>query len=212
MSASVFSLARQGLLVAACCLPLFAQAGNALPVAWNEAVNGDFSGNGLSPTVVTLAEGSNVVIGTTGRDGSTLLVDRDYFTITVPAGYEFVSMLVLPGTTDIGFGSFIGIMNGSSFTVPPDAATADGLLGWTLYDSGNIGGDLLAFMSAPSLGSSGFQIPLPAGSYTFWVQETGVGVANYVFDLQLAPVPEPATALTMLAGLGLLGAALRRRR
>lgn len=215
MRAPSFSLARLGLLAAAGCLPLLAQAGGApppLPVAWNEAVNGDFSNVGMSPTFVALAPGSNIVQGTTGRDGTTFLVDLDYFTITVPEGYEFVSMLVMPGTTDIGFGSFIGMVAGSNFPIPPDTQTAEGMLGWSLYDSGNIGGDLLAFMSAPSFGSTGFQVPLPAGSYTFWVQETGVGVANYVFDLQLAAVPEPATALTLLAGLGLLGAALRRRR
>jgi len=192
-------------------LPMAAQAGGPPGSGWNEAVQGDFSNSGATPTFVQLAAGANTVQGTTGRDGSTLVVDRDYFTITIPAGYELASMIVMPGTTDIGFGSFIGLMAGSTFPIPPDTLTADGMLGWTLYDSGNVGGDLLLFMAGASNGSSGFTPPLPAGSYSFWVQETGVGVANYVFELSVTAVPEPATALTLLGGLALLGAALRRR-
>lgn len=197
-------------LAVAALLPTSAWAG-AVSAGWNEALQGDFSNNGLTPNFVSLSLGSNVVRGTTGRDAGTLLVDRDYFTITIPDGYELASMIVLDGTTDIGFGSFIGLMTGNTFPIDPDTFTAEGMLGWTLYDSGNVGGDLLLFMAGPSNGSSGFTPPLPAGNYSFWVQETGVGVANYVFQMNVAVVPEPATALSLLGGLALLGAALRRR-
>ncbi len=188
-----------------------AQAGNPAP-GWNEAVNGDLSGNNLLPTFVTLASGQTTVSGLTGRAVPGGPVDRDYFTITVPAGFVLSSLTVLPGTEVLVEVGFIGMMSGSSFTVPPDAQSAAGMLGFRLYSENDIGNDILEPMGLfPELGASGFSTPLPAGSYSFWVQETGVGVARYGFGFGVTPVPEPATALTLLAGLGLLAGALRRR-
>lgn len=212
---------KQGLLftslaAAAALLPATASAAVAGSTGaiggWDEAVNGDLSGDGLAPSFVALMEGSNILRGTTGRNADTSLVDLDYLTISVPSGFELTSMLVLDGTASIGFGSFIGLVAGDTFPVPPSAPDASGLLGWTLFDAGNVGGDLLLFMSAPSFGSVGFTPPLPAGEYSFWIQETGIGVASYNFDMTLAAVPEPATALSLLGGLALLTAAARRRR
>jgi hypothetical protein len=178
---------------------------------WNEAVDGDLSDDPLAPTFVTLAVGSTSVWGTTGRDVPGGTVDRDYFTVTVPAGYQLDAMWLLPGTQTLGGGSFLAIMAGAQFTVPPDTQSAAGLLGWTVFADGNVGSDMLTAMSVPALGSSGFALPLPAGDYAFWVQETDVGVATYGFEFALAAVPEAPTVLAMLAGLSLLGAALRRR-
>ena len=180
-------------------------------VVWNEAINGDFSNGGLAPTAVSIAAGSNVIIGSTGRNAATNIVDRDYFSVTVPAGHVWTSMQLLPGSGGIGGGAFLGLMNGAQFTVPPDTQTAAGMLGWAIYDEGNVGSDLLLAMSVPGLGSSGFDIPLPAGTYSFWVQELTVGVAPYNFELAVSAVPEASTAMTLLAGLALLGVALRRR-
>lgn len=178
---------------------------------WNEAVNGDLSGVGAAPTVLTLAAGGNAVRGTTGRAVAGGAVDLDYFTVTVPAGFELSELTVLPGTAVLGDGSFIGLVTGSTFNVPPTTQTAAGLLGWTLFSETNIGDDLLGFMSFPSFGSTGFSPPLPAGSYSFWVQETAVGVSTYALSMAVTAVPEPATGLAMLGGLALLAAALKRR-
>lgn len=190
---------------------LLALAGTVQAADWNEAINGDLSGDGLTPTALSLAAGSNAVRGTTGRASAGGPVDRDYFTVTVPAGHQLSELNVLPGTLALGDGSFIGLMAGSQFTVPPTTQTADGLLGWTLFSDSNIGDDLLGFMSTPSFGSEGFSPPLPAGSYSFWVQETSVGVSTYGLSLVVTAVPEPASALTLLGGLALLAAALKRR-
>ena len=189
---------------------LLGLVGSVQAADWNEAVNGDLSGNGLAATALTVAAGSNSVRGTTGRAFAGGPVDTDYFTITVPAGHELSELTVLAGTSVLGDGSFIGLMSGSAFTVPPTAQTANGLLGWTLFSENNIGDDLLGFMSTPSFGSSGFSPPLPAGSYSFWVQETAVGVSTYALSLTVTAVPEPATALFMLGGLALLAAGRRR--
>lgn len=189
---------------------LLVLAGPVQAADWNEGVNGDLSGNGLAPTVVSLASGSTAVRGTTGRAIAGGPVDLDYFTVTVPAGHELSALNVLAGTSTLGDGSFIGLMSGSTFTVPPTTATAAGLLGWTLFSETNIGDDLLGFMSTPSFGSTGFSPPLPAGSYSFWVQETAVGVSTYALSLEVTAVPEPSTALAMLAGLAVLAAARKR--
>ena len=192
-------------------LPATASAALGVAGGWNESINGDLSNEGLAPTFVTLVSGSNTLRGNSGRNATTFEVDRDYFTITIPDGFELSTMEVLAGTLSIGFGSFIGLVSGNTFPIPPDTASAAGMLGWSLFDEFNIGGDVLLFMAGPTEGSSGFTPPLPAGQYTFWVQETGIGVSTYVFDMSVTAVPEPATALSLLAGLGLLAAAMRRR-
>jgi hypothetical protein len=189
---------------------LLGLVGSVQAADWNEAVNGDLSGNGLAPTLLTMAAGGNAVRGTTGRAVAGGPVDRDYFTFTVPAGHELSELTVLAGTSVLGDGSFIGFMSGNTFTVPPTTETAAGLTGWTLFGENNIGDDLLGFMSTPSFGSSGFAPPLPAGNYSFWIQETGVGVSTYALSLVVTAVPEPSTALFMLGGLALLAAGRKR--
>ena len=216
MSATVharpsFATLKASLLSLAALLPAAALAGGG---GWNETTQGDLPNDGLTPAVVAVAPGSNTFQGLTGRDATTQVVDRDYFTVSVPAGYELSSMIVLSGTMSIGGGSFIGLASGSTVTTSPTSGSAVGLLGWSIFSEDNIGSDLLQFMSIPGLGSTGFTPPLPAGTYSVWVQETGIGVATYAFTMDITPVtavPEPATALTLLAGLGLLAGAARRR-
>jgi hypothetical protein len=180
-------------------------------VAWDESSNGDLSNDGLAPSFAALVAGSNQLLGTTGRVMAGGAVDRDYLHFTVPAGHVLQSLQVLPGQVTLGGGAFIGLMAGPQFTVPPTTFSADGLLGWTLFGIDQEGTDILEIMSVPALGSSGFSIPLPAGDYSLWVQETSVGESVYKLDFVVAEVPEAPTALAMLGGLALLGAALRRR-
>ena len=187
-------------------------AGSIHAADWHEAVNGDLSGNRLAPTVLPLTAGNNAVRGITGRAFAGGPVDLDYFTVAVPAGYELSALNVLPDTLVLGDGSFIGFMSGAVFTVPPTTQTAAGLLGWTLFSESNIGDDLLGFMSTPSFGSTGFSPPLPAGAYSFWLQETAVGVSTYGLSLVLTAVPEPSRALALSGGLLVLAAVVRRRR
>lgn len=179
--------------------------------AWDESVNGDLSNSGLEPSFAALVAGSNELRGTTGRAFAGGPVDRDYLHVTVPAGHVLQALTVLTGTTTFGGGSFIGLQAGPQVTLPVDTFSAAGLLGWTLYGPDQIGADILGDMSLPANGSSGFEIPLPAGSYTLWIQETGVGSLSYAFDLSVVAVPEAPTAGMLLAGLALLAGAMRRR-
>lgn len=181
-------------------LLLAAQGGHAA-VAWDESVSGDLSGAGLSPTALTLLPGSNLVLGSTGRNPST---DRDYFSITVAAGQLLSAVNLLPGTAPLGV-SFIGLQSGPQVTVATNPASAAGLLGWWHFGTADIGQDLLPLMAVSSNGSSGFSPPLGAGAYAFWVQDFGQGVAPYRLDLVIGAVPEPTSAALWLAGVaGLL--------
>lgn len=177
-------------------------------VVHDEALAGDLADDGLLPTLLSLAPGSNQVFGTTGFIGTGL--DRDYFTLTVPAGTVLSKIVLLPGS-EVAIGvSFLGLQAGNAFTIPPDTATAAGMLGWTHYtDPGPGGTDLLPAMSMPNLGSSGFESPLAAGAYSFWVQDFD-GLATYGFDFVVTPLPGSVPLL--LSGLALLGGVAHRRR
>ena len=189
------------------CSILIALAGPAAmaAVVYDEAVAGDLANSGLSPTFISLAAGSNQVWGTSGNPGSG--ADRDYFTFTLPAGLELVSLTVLPGTTFLGPSllSFIAVQAGNQVTVNPTGGSATGLLGWTHYGPADINNNILPNMGVPAAGSSGFAPPLAAGSYAFWIQETGAGTSNYRFDFRVAVVPEPSSTAFLLAGLAGLG-------
>lgn len=179
-------------------------------VVYDESVDGNFSNSGLSPTVVHVDLGSNLISGSTGFGAAG--VDRDYFSLTVPTGAMLSSLIVLPGTTVSGDVSFIGVQRGPQVTVPSDTTTASGLLGWMHYGSGNINRDIL-----PRIGmgqdATGFTPPLGPGTYSFWVQDFDPGPVTYNYDLRLtamAAVPEPETHALLAVGLVFLIAALRR--
>ncbi len=178
---------------------------------WDEAVSGDLANLGATPTALSFGLGSNVIRGTTGRNAAGV-VDRDYFSFTVAAGWQLETLTVLPGSTFLGGAgaSFIGMQVGPVMTVDPESGSATGLLGWWLYNENDIGNDILQQMGS-SPGAVGYTGALPAGTYTVWVQETATGVAAYGFDFAVTQVPEPASALLMLAGVAGLGLALRRR-
>lgn len=137
---------------------------------WNEAINGDLSGDGLAPTPVPVTTGSNNVLGSTGNSGAG--VDRDYFKIVVPAGATLDSIMLLDNTNVSGGVSFIGVQAGPQLTVTTSGVGAENLLVVGHYDNSQIGSDLLA---AYQTGTPG---PLRGGTYSVWVQDTG-GPATY---------------------------------
>ncbi len=172
-------------------------------VIYNESVSGDLSNSGTAPTLLTVSLGSNQLFGTTGSTNNT--VDRDYFTFTVPQGMALSAITVLPGTQALGTlgESFIGMEAGPEVMVSTSATTAAGLLGWYHYGSGDIGTNILALMDSAGMGASGFPLPLPAGTYSFWVQEASAGTVNYAFDFTIS-TPEPGSWALLLVGVALL--------
>jgi hypothetical protein len=183
---------------------------------YNESVSGDLSNSGLTPTVLTVSAGSNQISGTTGRGASG--VDRDYFTITVPTGFQISQLTELAGASVGDAVSFIGIQAGTQVTLPTAAITANGLLGWAHYGPVSTDTDLLALMGVAAEGSSGFTPPLPSGNYAFWIQDFGAGTFAYAFDVRVTPTsnasatPEPSSYFMAALGLAALAIISKRKR
>jgi len=168
---------------------------------FNEATVGDFSTDGLHPTSLDFQPGSNQIFGTTGRP--TTVIDRDYITFTVPVGFVWSAVIELPGTQSGGSLSFFGVQAGPQVTVDPNGFSAAGLLGWTHYDPSLVNTNLLPAIGTGGLGSDGFTPPLPAGTYSLWIQDFNSGTVSYGFDIQIT-VPEPGSAALGVAALGIL--------
>jgi hypothetical protein len=185
---------------------------------YDESTDGDLSNDRLNPTLFQLSygttspngiAGNNVVNGSVGRVGST--IDRDYLHIIVPTDFVW-SELRVGNQTQVGSNSsFIGLSAGSSMPLDPAAQSATGLLGFKLYNLDDRGQDILDDMGVSQNGSSGFNTPLSAGSYTLWIQELAPGNFNYRFNLILTPVPEPESYAMLLVGLAIIFMFSRRK-
>ena len=190
--------------------PMLASAG------YIESVNGDLSGTFSNPTPIALVpDGFFTIAGTVEGAGAGVSVDLDYFTVTVPVGQRLASLNVLPGTVGGGaIGSFLAIYSGSTAVDPVSAASTDAL-GYYLYGAGDIGTDILdnigTFNFLGTNPSIGFIAPLPAGDYTFWIQEGFRGPFAYNFELVLSSAV-PAPPIILLLGLAALAMGLRRYR
>jgi hypothetical protein len=196
-----------------------AAAGSVQAFNYDESIHGDLAGTlaasgGSNPTVLTATPGVNSIALGVPPGG-----DRDYFTFSVPTGFLLSSIIhkTYISTDNL---SFIGFQSGSQLTEPlPPSTNAGNLLGYlhfgptTVLSASNDGEiiDLLGGSGSSTPAAMGFVPPLPAGNYTFWVQQTGV-VASYSFDFLLSPIPEPEQWALMLGGVALLAARLRRTR
>lgn len=185
------------LVRALCCSIVLAVASQSVAaVVWDEAVNGDMSNVPGTPTAIPVAPGTNSIVARMDGD------DLDFFTITVPAGSVF-SSIFNPAYDSIDQVSFMAIGNGTSL---PSGVLSDdptGLLGYTHFGPGALddGADLLAAMGVLQFGVPGFTPPLPAGSYSFWVQQANSVDESYQLDLVITKVPEPASVGLVLVGV-----------
>lgn len=163
---------------------------------WDEAINGDLSGDRLAPSTLALTPGSNLVIDTT------IAGDLDYLTVTVPTGYVLsaIDLLNFVSTDDLGF---LAIQAGSTFTEPPTGTNVANLLGWA--HTGPFYPQPYLEILGTSDGAIGFTGALPSGLYTLWIQQTGAQLIGTTFDLVVtAPVPEPAAGVLALLGISAL--------
>lgn len=97
--------------LSALCLARVADAA----IVWSEAGNGDISDDYLTPTSVTVLPGINSIIG------SSVSVDREYLTFTVPTGFRLtaITLAAFNSTNDL---AFMAISTGNTFSVSPAAA------------------------------------------------------------------------------------------
>ncbi|HQY89788.1 MAG TPA: hypothetical protein PK402_14135 [Tepidisphaeraceae bacterium] len=171
----------------------------------DESVDGDLSNDHLAPNIFAATPGSNRVSATTGG------ADIEYLTFDVASGFV-LSQLVLDAYASEDEQAFISVMEGSVFAEPNDAPNVEALLGYALFGPVHpgIGGDMLPLIgSAPNV--IGFTAPLPEGSYSFWIQQTGP-VCTYTLDFRIAAVPEPAAlGLLCVMFLGLRRVQFRGR-
>lgn len=212
-------------LAAACVLAFAGTEARAATAAWDEAVQGDLSNDWRNPAEVTLAYGENLISGATGRaaPAGTGVIDRDYLSFTVLPGQTVTAITVLAGTQSDTVSypvSFVGLIAGDQGVDPsttPTSTLAAQLMGYHLYGPADVGSDILTTMSSGTAftgapynqpAAQGFSLPLGEGTYTLWMQETVVGQFDYRFSVTV--VPEPASAVLALAGLGLLSRRLRR--
>jgi hypothetical protein len=205
---------RSSSLAAACAGALLAPAlltpAAHAAIAWDEVGQGDLANSGLSPTAVPLALGGNSIYGNLGpmAGGG---IDRDYFTITVPAGAVLSAIFI-----EFYFGddpvAFMGIALGSVITVDPDEASPADIDGYVLFGSSGLntpGADVLPQLPLTN-DPPRFTTPLSPGTYTFWVQQLG-GSADYGFNFVLS-VPSPGTAALLAMVFAATGIRTRPRR
>ncbi|MEM9237500.1 MAG: hypothetical protein AAGB14_12025 [Verrucomicrobiota bacterium] len=177
-------------------------------VIWDESVDGDFSGDYLNPTPIVLSTGDNLISGTV-RGGP---LDQDLFTLTVPVGQTLneVRVTEYSGITDAL--SFMGAQPGTQLSDPPGAYIFDdpsvGPINYVLYGQADadIDRDVMPqlVVGAPMSGQS----PLPAGDYTFWINETQAQT-GYTFNFVV--VPEPGSLALGLVSLLFFGRRTVRR-
>jgi hypothetical protein len=168
---------------------------------WDEAIDGDLSNDRLDPTALVLSLGTNSLFATSVKG------DREYVRLDVPEGMK-LSGIILTAYESLSVQSFIGVQAGTTFTEDPANADVANILGYTHFGpgAGNVGTNILDDMGKGE-GAIGFKPPLPAGEYTYWMQETGTDPATWQFDFIVVPSPGSATAI-LFGGL----IAGRRRR
>lgn len=133
---------------------------------YNENLSGDLSSTNTSPDVLAFVGGQNTVTATQSSS------DTDYFTFTVPSGYE-LSQIVVEDYQSPDAAGFIGIVNGSTFPTDAINTNASDLLGGLVYGVANRGNDILANIGTLN-GAQGFTGALPSGNYTVWLNQTGI--------------------------------------
>ncbi|HWB19678.1 MAG TPA: hypothetical protein VG711_05205 [Phycisphaerales bacterium] len=167
---------------------------------WNESVNGDLSDDRFNPTALSLQLGVNSLFATTGSGAA----DREYFSVTVPTGMQLseLNLVSYVGSDNTGF---IGVQQGSVFTEPPTNTQVFNLLGWSHIgpSSGNVGQNILDDIGWGG-GAIGYEGPLPAGTYTYWVQQLGSPM-TYQLDYVVTNVPAPSAGALMMLGVVKLG-------
>ncbi len=148
---------------------------------YDESISGDISDDRLNPTAIALGPGNNRI--TASQQGDAFGRDIDYFTVTVPAGMRLRALHVINYTSALGDLAFLGVQAGPIFTTPFDNTKAADLLGGRVYGSFDIGFDILPMVGSMN-GAIGFLPPLPAGEFTWWLNQTG-DPSTVVLNFQL---------------------------
>lgn len=163
---------------------------------YDEVASGDLSSNPSLPSLLATSLGSNFITASVDRR------DKDYFTLTIPAGCFLESIFLRQ--SDGSEATFLSLQAGSTFTEPAESADFRNLLGYASFFGSDVGRDLL-----PSLGSAaeaiGFKGPLGEQLYTFWVDQSSPAPTAYKLEFVIAEdVPGPGSLVTAIAATCLM--------
>lgn len=154
---------------------------------YDEAVSGDLSNLGSTPTPLAFTVGANRVVGTMGGPPGG---DPDIITFTLRPGQRLTSIFMAP--LDPAERSFYAIAAGSSINMTDGTSHLGNFL---TYHYGEILGELAL---GGEFGGMGFTAPLGSGTYTTWIQELSTRVD---YDLTYTVVQDPTPYDTWLASL-----------
>ena len=149
---------------------------------YNEAIDGDLSGDRQNPISRTLTVGGNLVTATSVRG------DVEYLHVNVPLGHQLKALL-LADYQSPDKKAFAAIQRGTRFTEPPTGTNVGRLLGYSHLGPAvePVGADYLDNMGKGA-GAFGFTGALGSGDYTLWLQQTGITTTTYTIDLVVSPV------------------------
>ncbi len=148
---------------------------------FDEADGGEISDDPFNPLPLQLTNSDNRI------RASVIVGDLDYVTVNVPAG-QVLSSITLDDYVSSNSTSFIGVQAGTVFTEPATGTAVGNLLGYAHFGSSMIGSNILPAVSTGA-GAQGFSLPLAAGDYTFWMQETSEATVNFSLNFGLTAAP-----------------------
>jgi hypothetical protein len=170
-------------------------------LSYDEATQGDLSGNPAAP-----ADFGTLAVSSHSLKASFVSGDYDLIKFTLASGTHLDSIFLnsYAGSTS----SFSGIQSGSTWSagLGYDVDPAP-LLGWVLFGENTIADDYdildnLIYQYASADDAIGFTQPLGPGTYTFLFQETGPFAVNADFTFNV--VPEPSTLAIAAIGIATL--------
>lgn len=157
---------------------------------YSELISGDLSGLITSPTSIgQLNSGQNSIIGSINEGGS---FNADVFTFSVESDYTLTSLEFTLSSNNENH--FLAMSNETTLD-----ADVDYLLFASLVTNAQNGDNILVTeLDGGNQSGVGYSLPLPAGDYSLWFQETSNSTIDYTFTLTTEAIPEPANSTLLL--------------
>lgn len=146
-----------------------------------------------------------------GPTGTTIVPCATDMFPASPAGCNQVPNPIVAGTLD--FGNFLPAATSTKVFFPFTTGTITQVINAVRGASGTFTSTLTAMGYDTTTMTPGVRnVGMVAGSYSARLAGTGNELGNQILGMNLSFTPEPASAVALFAGIGLLGAAAARRR